>query len=291
MNVYLNDLSCGDPDISLVDNFECVSTFQCLLKALGKYGIRQVITDKQPKRLRLCDIRLGEAVKDKKYFDKYNFILSLINHFIFKDDLDASKEFLYNGRNSVLLAHARDNDHCAVSFVFTPEFEVDEIVETRDKNPGKIVNFYSVYQKTLVPTRVVTATECRKYNPLENPLWNKDASLAYHSSIEDRLAMIGADPRQKIAILGCVSETIAELNGWVKDENLSKINSNNGMVRSVYRSSDKYRKISYLSVDFEKMDVYFELFDKRGNHKGEYKWDGELSDNPDSKTHKLKLKR
>ena len=291
MNTYLNDLSCGDPDISLVDKIDSIKQFQDLLDALGRYGFKQVIVDAQPARIRLCDIHIGEVNRDKRYFDERNIILSLINRFIFRDDLDSSKEFLYKDSSSVLLAHARDEGRCTVSFTFTPEFEVDEIIETRDKNQGKVINFHKAGQKTLVPSGVVPATECRNYNPVENPLWNSEASRAYHASVESQLDRISAEPGLKIAILERISGDIAELNGWIKDDCLSRINSNSGMVRCVYRSTDKFRKVAYLSVDFEKRDVYFELFDKRGRHKGEYKWDGVKSEEASPKDHQLKLKK
>ena len=95
MNAYLNDLSCGDPDMSLVDKIDSIKRFQDLLNALGRYGFKQVIVDAQPARIRLCDVHIGEVNRDKRYFDKRNIILSLVNHFIFRDDLDSSKEFLY----------------------------------------------------------------------------------------------------------------------------------------------------------------------------------------------------
>ena len=290
MNVYLNDLSCSSSSLSLFDNIDKIERFITLLETLQVYGFRQVITDSQPGRLKLCDRRIEAIRRDNTRFDVLNLILSLTNHLIYEPDLDSSNRFRYNHLDSALLAYAHETGRPVVSFAFTPEYEVDKIKgELRNKHV-EIVNYHHVTQSTLTPYNLVSTIQCCQQDPLKNPLWNKEATQAYHKSIEHQLAMINTNPGEKIVILKNISEAIAELNGWTRDTNLSRINSTRDAIRNVFRS-EKFKKVSYLSVDFEKADIYFELFDKRGRHKGEYKWDGTLSGEAEPQNHKLKLKK
>lgn len=84
-------------------------------------------------------------------------------------------------------------------------------------------------------------------------------------------------------MLSRYAHVIAEINGWELDEHVTAVNRKKyKAMRQIYRS-EKFTKTAYISVDFEKVDIFFELCDKRGRHKGEYSWNGVKSEEADTK--------
>lgn len=132
-----------------------------------------------------------------------------------------------------------------------------------------------------------------KHHPGECPMWNQVAVKAYSDYInivsvqEDMKAL---SPAERHAFAAKYARRIAELNGWVYDEVVTKINKSNEHLRMVYRSVHFKKTDYYLSFDFEKPSFCYELCDNKGNHLREIDFLGQQS-GPARKDHSLKLSR
>ena len=76
-------------------------------------------------------------------------------------------------------------------------------------------------------------------------------------------------PGELMPLLEKAGTAIAECNGWVYDERVTKKNNSSRKHRVIFKSGHFKRKNSYLSIDFEHPDGRFELLDKYGCHLGE----------------------
>lgn len=91
--------------------------------------------------------------------------------------------------------------------------------------------------------------------------------------IEDRKALISK-----------IGDEVAFCNGYSKNNHLSMLNSKKQKsLRTIY--SKFARTPTYLSLDFESGG--FEVFDKNGQHLGQYSFDGVRTKLPAPNTHKL----
>lgn len=281
MKVYLNDLSCGGTDLRLADNFSSVNRFFDLIDRLKDFGVNIVIVAGKFNGLRLCDTTVAECLYRDEFFDQWNLLLQIYNYVRENADTDPAHVFSHaaSRRDSVLLGNAHFQSSPAISFVFDRLFATSELTGTKDGQPAVIQNFYDKGQAIDI-TALVTRADCRPYDPTVTPLWNTEATKAFHATIEPELAGIMAHPKEKIAVLSRCADTIALLNGWEHDEAVTKRNRKNNAYRRIYRAA-KFTKTAYLSIDFEKPEVFFELHDKRGRHIGEYLWDGTRSKGPD----------
>lgn len=214
----------------------------------------------------------------------------LRNYFYTATDINRTHEFAHtSGRVSILLGNAVEKACPAISFTFNPEFVTDSIIGTKDNRDVEIYNLYDDSHEIKI-TGLVSARECRAYNPAVKPFWNTEATASYHKSIENKLATIKKHPQQKISILKECAGIIAELNGWEYDESITKLNKTTNAFRAIYRSAKFSKDTAYLSIDFEKPEIFFELHDKKGKHLGEFKWDGSRSKVADkSAAHKITI--
>lgn len=289
MHIYFNDLSCSDAGIILADNFDRVVRFFDLIELLNKdFGLVTVIIDGSIGGLRICDTLIGECDYKPEFFDKLNLITSLVNYLNTNVEVVEAHVFLHTstGSESVLLGNAHEYSRPAISFTFKVEFEASEIVGLREKREARICNLYDRRQITdgnppFRPEIFISRQDCRGYNPCETPLWNSEANHAYHKRIQGVLNSIKKHPEENIAILNACADTIARLNGWEFDKGLTDKNKTHDKFRRIYRAA-KFSRIAYLSIDFEKPEIFFELHDKKGRHLGEYKWNGNRSGEADA---------
>ncbi len=286
MEAYLNDLSTGSLGLSLIDNFDKLHKFISLSKYLNRFGFANVIIDQKFRDLELCGVRIPDCIESMD-FEHRNLVLQLQNHFVHKPSLDVTKIFFhdsYPDSPSVLLGHAHEFDRPVVSFTFDDVFAVDHIVGKRENGRNaRVLNLYDSKQDGLTAFSLVSRKECGRYNPLNDPFWNSEATRKFHDSINEELLSLPQHPEEKIAMLSRYAHVIAELNGWELDEHVTAVNRKKyKAMRQIYRS-EKFTKTAYISVDFEKVDIFFELCDKRGCHKGEYSWNGVKSEEADTK--------
>lgn len=123
-------------------------------------------------------------------------------------------------------------------------------------------------------------------NPLETPIWNMEKTRDYITTLSDISKLDRGEMKARLLIEG---KHIARLNGWREDERLSKINSNKGQMRCVFRPIEfRQNDLGYLSIDFEKRA--FEVHDYRGKHLREISYLGDINTGYKSH-HDIKLKR
>ena len=283
MRVFFNDLSTGNPDMSLLDNFDKVHRFSELISQLNKtIGISLITSSEKFQALQLCDTSISECIYKPEHHDHINVIKQLINYFSKDKNLDNDIVFSHiaTGRKSILLGNAHEHSLPAISLTFEDHFANPVIYGEVNDRETSIINLYDKDQKYR-PLNFVSVRDCRPYDPRVTPLWNLDATNAYHKHVYNELESITLQPHNKIAILEKHSIFIAELNGWTIDERLTKLNRTDKKFRRIFRASKFSKGKGYLSTDFEKSDVYFELFDVSGKHLGEYRWDGTLNKGPD----------
>lgn len=293
MKLYLNDLSCTFPDKDINDNFGAIKKFFELIGFLNyHFSIDKIYISCRFSALMVCDTRLGDCrIQKIPDFDHRNLIWQLKNHFNEDSDLDRQLVFNHNAskKDSILLGNAHEYDCPAISFTFCQDFAIPEIEGTKNKKAAKVRNLYDKSQEFEF-SHIVSSKDCKGIDPTENPLWNTEATKTYHNRIKEDLEYIKKNPEIKIPVLEKYAHKIALLNGWEKDETLTKLNKTDKVYRRIYRA-EKFGKTAYLSVDFEKVEIHYELHDKRGRHLGEYRYDGTLNNKPDgSGKHDIKVK-
>ena len=104
--------------------------------------------------------------------------------------------------------------------------------------------------------------------------------------------------KDKISELKEVGELVAELNGWIKDNNITKYNGSKNHIRLIFTTYSRPGE-AYLSIDMKNPKGCFEHYDHRGQHLGEISFkDGKPIPRGGSDTgkdtkgkHNLKLKR
>lgn len=165
-----------------------------------------------------------------------------------------------------------------VSFTFNGYYAKDSIEgwyqkEGKDPVEGRVTNIYE--QKAENYRCLADLTEGRHKNPLTSPLWNTELVGA----LLDGVDFVNVDNKVRQSMLITYGEKVAEMNGWRYDERVSKLNQNPGQLRYIF-SSDNFVDYApaYLSLDMEGPHLGFELCDKRGNHQGEYSWNGNHKD-------------
>lgn len=197
-------------------------------------------------------------------------------------------------QTSDLLGSAAQKDLPSVSFMFDPNMAHTPIEGKfqggdRDGEDAKVVNFYD---KDKLDVRnhgmyLLHPVNPADRDPLKTPLWNNDVAAQYLKDF-DLTKEIKAHPNEKKAILRTAGAVIARMNGWELDERVTSLNNADEHMRQIFYSAKFQRADCYLSTDFEKVDVHFELCNFRGIHQGEFKWDGNPSGEADKK-HNIKV--
>lgn len=286
MKAFFNELSVGFPSLRLTENFDKVKTFFELIEHISTtYGINLIIIIGRFNGLKICDTLIADCFNHKNFnFDQRNLLQQLANYFNNDPGMDKSLVFTHSSTNlkSILLGNAHSFSKPAISFTFHEDFARDIITGFIDDRQANVYNLHNKNQN-VIPLHFVSVHDCKPFDPTVTPLWNTDAITAYHNSIEAELNSIKTNPERKIATLCKCADTIAQLNGWELDEKITKLNKNSGAFRRIYHSTKFTRGEGYLSVDFEKPEVFFELHDKRGRHLGEYYWNGDPHKESDPK--------
>lgn len=296
MNVYLNDWSLGTKDMHLFDEWAKVRQFVDVVKRLQELGVSKVVVPDDYNKMMLCDFLYGDCyivVSSLTHAPEENRklsaaertqllccqeMMSLTSHFkrASLEGVNPGFKLEEDGRTSVLLGNAYENDWTCVSFTFAPKFAADVVSGQMQggRANGRFVEVKNMYDdggtaKDILQ-KLVSVKACKDKNPLNTPIWNHELVDTFLESVGMTRKQIEENHESKRALLRDHSETIALLNGWAKDNGVSSKNH-----RPIYRSIKFVRRANcYLSIDFEKDDVHFELYNHRGKHQGEYDWTG-----------------
>lgn len=283
--IILNDLSLRGQG-QLRDNWDKFTQFDTAFMKLKSLGIQKIVVPNDINNLRICGFKIGDSYynDNQELEKKYKQQLAAFTKYFKKlqtlDKLDDIQHgFETTDGCSYLLARCVQERLSCISFAFRKLYETDKIEgkykEGKNISDESIKNIYAAENITddFLPF-IVSKTGALHRKPLEEPLWNVPEAKEYRKKVGFTSQLILDNPADKIRILTRIASAIAQINGWVKDENVSSLNSNSGQIREIFVSKYFSETNCYMSIDFEKPEVYFELHNSRGRHQGQIKWDG-----------------
>lgn len=261
------------------------------------YGITEISAPHDLKNRLLCGFLLSQCYNpevDDLTREQKQQLLSLISH-LQLENYDDQTTSLYNSQGvaSLSLGKAFDMDASALSFTFDGKYEADNITATIKEDDKKERNctVLNLYDKDRVNINfLVPRSESRKHKASDEPMWNQEMMEAYCKQIGHDESHYSNTTGEKITYLRIHGRKLAEMNGWVFDENKTKLNHNNNHQRVIFRSAHFKNDNCYLSIDFEKEDFHFELLNHKGKHLREINWHGDKTGDADA-SHDIRLKK
>ena len=189
-------------------------------------------------------------------------------------------ELKYDNQESQLLLGSFLLILPTISFRTHNQFEVDDLscefsIEYQDNTVNKVVTVKNFYDSSTLKdgNAAVFLIGIKKdiqfgrgeWNPISNPIWNKKTEdlikeMGFPQSIDGK--------KDKIYELKDVGKKIAELNSWIFDSSVTKLNKNSGQLRMIFVSESQKKK-SYLSIDMKNAYGRFEHHNAKGKHIGE----------------------
>lgn len=296
--LYLNDWSMeGNGD--LVSQWTKVERWCRLMKSLSStYGITKIGVPHDFKKRRLCGYVLSNCFVSDNFelpVEKRNLLLVMMNSYVEKADYDDTTSRIVDAEKgeSLCVGRAYDQKASVVSFTFDERYGAATVSGTisggrRDGEGCTVRNLYDeecVKIEYLVPCSV---SKC--YDAIDNPMWNQEMMKAYCQEIGHTADRKSATTGEKISYLRLHGKNLAVMNGWIVDENKTKLNQDESHQRLIFRSVNFHKDDCYLSIDFEKEDFHFELLDHRGRHLKEIDWHGNQTGAADSK-HNIRMKK
>lgn len=210
-------------------------------------------------------------------------------------DYDDSTTKVTNGANeeSSCIGKAYELGASVVSFTFDGNNENATISGTikingKSEQTCKVHNLYD--QSNVSIDYLVPCSESRQHKATAEPMWNHEMMEAYCKEIGHAADRKSGTTGEKISYLRQHGKILAEMNGWIVDENKTKLNQDDSHQRLIFRSIHFKEDNCYLSIDFEKEDFHFELLNHRGKHLREINWHGDTTGDADS-NHDIRLKR
>lgn len=294
MNIYLNDLSLQSKK-SIMENIPFIKDFIKLIENLSSVGNISLNASHNLWGTPVSgfNVTTGTCINGSSIPHEYATLLkALYSKFSLQvaDSLPYFSETEDMKVKSSSVGTACMQSSPVISFTFDGHYTTDTLsgwLQQDEKaiSPAEVHNIYEEKPSNYMYLADISA--CRKYNPLESPMWNKEVSKKLLEGVD----FINQDPKARQGLLYHHGKIIAEVNGWTYNDELSKLNSNSGQLRYIFDSSLSFveHPTAYLSLDMEGPDLAFELCDKRGRHKGECSWDGKMKEPKEN--HDIKVKR
>lgn len=176
---------------------------------------------------------------------------------IIKVEINEKKNVL--NESVVKVKHTAKKEH-------TINYKIWREVGFINENPKVIPKRHAQTKKLLFPqlnasNELVNGVEVENIAKVEN--WENFYKI-----------LVSEDTGVRIVVFELIFENLMEINGWVKNERLTKLNN-----RTVYEAGKLYA-----ALDTQHGTI--EIHNSKGIHKGEYRFDGEFEKNS---THTLKL--
>lgn len=262
------------------------------------YGISKIGVPLDFKTKELCGYPLSlcyDQSDDTLAEEKKQLLLNILTNRVSKIEIDETISKAYNGSGiySTCISLAHDQEASVVSFTFDGKYEQTAItgVVKSDGKKDTTCQIKNLYDSSVVSLDyIVPIKECSKHKAMDEPMWNQDMMNAYCEAIKHTPQRKFANTGEKVAYLRKHGRILAEMNGWVYDENKTKLNHNNEHQRIIFHSGHFRNDDCYLSIDFEKKDFHFELLNHRGKHLKEINWHGNKTGDADP-SHDIRLKR
>lgn len=294
MNIYLNDLSLHS-DKSIIENMPLIIRLKSLIESLSSMTNITLRASRNLWNTPISgfDVMTSQCLKGTSVPYEYatlvkalysKFLPSVVDNFPYFSE---SKDM--NGKSSSV-GMACVESYPVISFTFDEKYAADIISGWLQKNKNEVIaaDVNNIFEdKPTIYTHLADINVCRNYNPLENPIWNKELSKKLLKGVD----FINQDAKSRQGMLYKYGKMIAEANGWTYNEEISKLNSNSGQLRYIFDSSLSFVNypIAYISIDMEGPDLAYELCDKKGKHKGECSWNGKMK--VPKEYHDIKVKR
>ena len=180
---------------------------------------------------------------------------------------------------SFSIMSSEDDDY--IFFLSPLNFEYGIILNQKTHTVKHIYKEVGSYLAELFSRQEYIKTEALKKPTLENPLPNVELCREYSILRKEKIE----HGQGGIATFLELGKEVAMRNGYKYDENISRINT--AGIRKIY-SSSSIPKL-YLSIDVE--HGAFELCNDRGQHQGEYSYEGVATDPVKRADHNIKIRR
>lgn len=201
------------------------------------------------------------------------------------DEIDDSIQYVYwNNDESEFFKKAHNKDVPVVSFrthqrfdaddfdIVSRYLDVDEVEKSNISNLANLSNRYhfNTHNDLLQEKMLFQAEIDGRWNAIINPLrfTARMAQFLQDTNYEEKANGQG-DENFKMGLFFKIGTYIAEMNGWIYDRRMSRINSTKNKKRKVFYARNP---TAFLSIDF--MHGTFELHDRFGTHITEYNFNG-----------------
>jgi len=300
MQLYLNELSTKKQASSIYE--------------AEKWGITFIkICDKLKKEYKFDKIFIPQNVYYEELFDNFpiskifnsnnreiitrmkNLKQVFISETIISDNFD-NNIYKYHKINALGLGLSFFNNTFSVSFISEDEWK-KTVITLDNKLEVKNISFedHFVFYKEILDKKISEQLEIsNEYDFSENPLAFAEESNKKFKVAEELDRIKKLDRASKRAEYQILCTKIAQFNHWIYDDEISKLNTNSGQIRSIFKIGEG-SKTFYLSIDIE--NGPFELFkrDKGGqnaSHLGEFSSiTGKKNSKNEKKHPSLKLKK
>lgn len=293
MRVYLNDWSLSS-NSGVFANWESIKAFEKLIGELSQKCALEIYAPANLWQLSLAgyNVVTSETVflNDRNLsLDMVRFLKSIYKRMSGTIDgypLFSEQEDMSNSSSCV--GHAVSGNYPVLSLVLDGKYAQSNIEgwlqeEGLEPTKNSVVNIYESNPENY--QYLVDLTLVAGKDPKVTPLWN----VKVVGALLEKAGFVKTDNKMRQGLLRKYGRIVAEMNGWRYNSYISKLNQNSGQLRDIY-SSDYFvgYPVAYLSLDMEGPDLGFELCDKKGNHLGEYSWDG--GNKPPKEHHGIKVK-
>ena len=281
MRVYLNDWSLSSSN-GVVANEARIRAFGELLQELSAKCSLEIYAPDNLWQIPLagCDVISGIAThpNDKDISREMVIYLRFLYHKMIGTvsgyPMFSEREDMVNPSSSV--GHAAYESRPVISLALDGMYADDSLNGWLQMKGGAVASkgcVTNIYERKIENFYVLPdLTACADKDPLQEPLWNTGMVRELLSGVE----LVKAENKVRQSLLVKYGRMVAEMNGWVYDTSITKLNQNPGQLRYIFSSDThftRYKK-AYLSLDMEGPDLAFELCDKKGKHQGQVSWNG-----------------
>lgn len=333
MYAYLNDISLNYPIGQTGDSFSLVSEVIDITNLLwDEYSIEytKVPNDFKDKKI-AGQYSIKEIIENYEDNDESEYnefadlrfkLLGFLGNRVFSNIDEIDEEILkeYESKNAWVSVSTRDSEsqlltgayllsRPTISFRTDPYFEVDYLpckyhieyskdnIKTKDDHLKNLFSVENVenHKQYLIEVKKAIKFPTQNWDATKNPIWN-DKTKDLLEKMQFPQSLDGL--KEKISELKEVGELVAELNGWKKDDKITKYNRSKDHIRLIFTTYSR-PGVAYLSIDIKNPKGCFEHYDHRGHHLGEISFEdgkpiprGGSDTGKDTKgKHNLKLKR
>ncbi|MFP9097745.1 hypothetical protein ACLI09_01720 [Flavobacterium sp. RHBU_24] len=299
MHAYINDFSYA-PEVTSKNFLTLLDDFIITCERISKFSVQKIfMADDYKGKLIISDNSFSDHHLDRhKKDERITRVKSIIANNLTKisdDEDDQSIQYVkWQNKESEFFRRAVNRKAPVISFRTLIDFDenffnvTNEFIDNADNHNiinDQIVNLsnkihFTIHEKFLREKKLETSSLDAKWNAIENPVRFADISKEIVNDENLNKIRTSADSNERVKSANWIGRRIAELNGWVYNGDLSRIN---------HRLVFKARNVTaYLSIDTK--TVSFEVFDRKGRHKGECNFEGDWIDNADPKgRHDLNL--